>query len=76
MSFILPVSCVHCGGAATLQRSGFPLVMSHDGTPVPPDHPLLQKASWQCPHCGRENEGGFPGRMAWVTKGHETIRPE
>lgn len=68
----LPVHCVHCGGAVTLQMSDWPTVLSHDGSsPVPEDHPGLQKASWGYPWCQRENEGGFPGRLAWVTKGHD-----
>ena len=75
-SVTLPLHCAYCGGAVTLQLTGWPLTIRHDGRPVPDDEPELHKSIWQCPYCKRENEGGFPGRFAWVTKGHQENPPQ
>lgn len=64
----LDIHCAYCGGAVTIQMSEWPSVINHDLSPVPADHPGLQLAVWKCPYCEKQNEGGFPGRMAWVTK--------
>ena len=32
--------------------------------------PDLDKTPWTCPYCQQENPGGFPGQIAWVSKGH------
>ena len=50
----LPLVCCHCDGAVTLEESHWPAVSQLDRI-------------WICPYCGRRNEGGFPGRMSWVT---------
>lgn len=66
----LPVHCAHCGGKVTLQMSDWP-AMVHHGTLAPFEPVQEYRQTWGCPYCHNQNEGGFPGRMAWVTKGHE-----
>ncbi|HEX5215575.1 MAG TPA: hypothetical protein VFV98_08945 [Vicinamibacterales bacterium] len=55
----LPMFCPVCHGAVTLQFLGRWL-----------DENLSQ--TWDCPYCCQTNEDGFPYRLAWVTKGHES----
>ena len=62
----LPVYCAHCGGAVTLQMSSWPNTRTH----ALPHWSDADRADWRCPYCFKENTGGFPGRLAWVTKGH------
>jgi len=57
----LPLNCVHCGGAVTVQMSGWLTTLTI---------PELDKTPWTCPYCQQENPGGFPGQIAWVSKGH------
>lgn len=70
----LPVHCVRCGGVVTLQMTDYPNVVTAEGRPPAPDHPALQRAFWHCPYCSQGNQGGIPGKLAWVTKGHELER--
>ena len=53
----LPIQCATCHGAVTLQLAAWP-----------PDQPIPQTQAWVCPYCFSKNEGGFPGRLAWVTR--------
>ena len=62
------LSCAYCVGEVTLRLSDWPNVINADGTRVADDHPALQRAWWTCPYCERENVGGFPGRLAFVSK--------
>ena len=55
----VPMFCPACHGAVTLQFTGWWL-----------EENLSQ--TWACPYCGETNEDGFPYRLAWVTKGHES----
>ncbi len=64
----LPIHCAYCGGAITLQMADWP-------SSVTPDTPSDSK-EWPCPYCQRMNTGGMPGRLVWVTKGHEPEKPE
>ena len=64
----LEVECVHCGGAVTLTESIWSRQVIRDGTQVPPCDPEVQRATWTCPYCARENEGGFAGKIALATK--------
>jgi hypothetical protein len=36
-----------------------------------PHQAILPRQVWYCPYCLLKNEGEFPGRLAWVTKGHD-----
>jgi hypothetical protein len=56
---VLPVYCVHCGGPITLQFEDWW-----------PDNAIVRN-TYDCPYCHRENNAGCPGRIAWMTSGHE-----
>jgi hypothetical protein len=62
----LPMHCAYCHGAVTLQMSDWRQAMS-----LPPDDRPLRTAVWRCPYCQQMDSGGFPGRLAWVRKGHD-----
>lgn len=67
----LPVYCAFCGQPVTLTVSNWPRVWNHaEREAAPDDHPLMQQAVWNCPHCEKENEGGIPGRLQFAKKGH------
>ena len=67
----LPIHCALCHGAVTLQISEWP---AQSAEPRPAEGVLVafsdyqRKQKWSCPYCGRENEGGFPGRVQLVTR--------
>ena len=61
----LPLNCAHCGGPITVQFTAWTAPLDGRGNPAAIQH---QQAEWDCPYCQRENSGGFPGRLAWVTK--------
>lgn len=63
----LPLGCAFCGGLVTLQMADWRVTARADGS-VDPDSIQHQTARWPCPYCQRENSGGLPGRVAWVTK--------
>lgn len=62
------LNCAHCGGPVTLQMTDWPAAVRLDGSPTNPDDIQHRLARWSCPYCQKDNQGGFPGRMAWVTK--------
>ena len=64
----LMVFCRKCGQPVTLTMSGFPNTLDHT-TRVWKENKTLP-AHWACPHCQQENQGGFPGRIQFATKGH------
>ena len=53
----LPLHCAHCRGSITIQMDDY------RGDPQP--------QTWACPYCQRTNEAKFPGRLMWVTQGHD-----
>jgi len=67
----LPAHCGHCGKQVTLQMSSWPVAMIHD-TLTPTDPPSDHLQTWACPWCHWENAGGFPDRLAWARKGHQS----
>ena len=46
----------------------WPVPLKANGTIKDPHLIDLITARWPCPYCQRENRGGFPGRLAWVTQ--------
>ena len=64
----LAVQCAHCGGAVTLTESIWSHEVTRDGHALPRCDPEVQRATWICPYCAGENEGGFPGKIALATK--------
>lgn len=61
----LPLHCLHCHGAVTLQLEGF----DADG-PGP-----TQSNTWLCPYCGKENVLNLRGRVVWVVRDdYEALR--
>jgi hypothetical protein len=64
----LPLNCAYCGGAVTLQFWDYPNAANADGAPLDPYSIHQTRAEWHCPYCQRVNQGGFPGKLAWVVK--------
>ena len=62
---ILPVHCVECDGAATLQMRTWRNLRGADRTT---ERNQLQQ--WSCPYCQKLNDVELAGELAWVTKGH------
>lgn len=73
----LDVLCSSCGGAVTLRMSDWPtdMALHHATLEVTPINGPTPDPKWTCPYCQRENSGGFPGRMAWVSKRATEDRP-
>lgn len=65
---VLAGRCAHCGGSVTLTESIWERVVARDGHLLPRCDPAVQRATWNCPYCDKENEGGFPGKIALATK--------
>jgi hypothetical protein len=60
----LPVNCANCGGPMTLQF-----------IEVGPDV-VAEQVVYSCPWCdSAESRYRMPGRLQWVTRGHEAERP-
>lgn len=55
----LPVHCLHCGAAVTLEMSEWK-----------PDDPPPSENTYGCPSCGRQNRIETPGRVLWARTGH------
>lgn len=54
----LPLSCVHCGGAVTLEHE-------------PPQRgDVIHRCAWQCPYCVKENSLELAAQFLRVTPGH------
>lgn len=73
----LPVYCASCGGAVTLQMSEWPVRIRFIGAGLVDDararyQRALQVGVWACPWCRKDNDGGFPGKVAWAAKGHQS----
>lgn len=66
----LPLSCPYCGGAVEVQFRDFP---TDEILRAKVEIPTTQH-TWTYPYCQKQNSGGFPGgfpgKIAWVTKGH------
>ena len=64
MAATVPVTCIHCDGAATLHlRERLIVTEQADGTT---DRYAIGRIDWQCPWCHRPNSGQYRGNLAWV----------
>ena len=57
-SITLPVRCIRCHGAVTLQFMDWP---------VNSDPEAAQRVQeWSCPYCKASNLGQYPGQVVWA----------
>jgi hypothetical protein len=55
--FTLPLRCARCQGEVTLQMTAKLL------------NPPNDRQWWACPYCQKRNDGTFPYKVVWATKG-------